>query len=296
MTLFNFSESFIRELFSFMEHNRYERIEEVFSGANSVAVYRCADKSTGQTVMIKCFPKQNFSQAFFQNELQINKTVACRNIIKVLDTYETRTSYNLVMEAGSMDLCDYVLSEGPLGQEKFLKLFLGVAVAISNLHDKNIIHNDLKLENIVFKGDNLYLIDFGLSEHVRGNNQGNNRLIGSTFYTAPEVIRDNFRSFKSDIYSFGIVMFVALTGSYPFDAENIYEYTIAQLNSQPSLNTLRSLDVKDNIVNLIGSCLSVNPDQRPTIHEIIETLWPSRSFLSANTSSENSTSETLESD
>lgn len=279
-----------------MEHNRYERIEEVFSGANSVAVYRCEDKRNGQTVMIKSFPKQNFSQEFFQNELQINKTVACRNIIKVLDTYETRTSYNLVMEAGSMDLCDFVLNEGPLEQDKFLKLFFGVAVAISNLHDKNIIHNDLKLENIVFKGDNLYLIDFGLSEHVKGNNQSNNMLIGSTFYTAPEVIRDNNRTIKSDIYSFGIVMFVALTGNYPFDVDNVYEYTIAQLNSQPSLNKLRSVNVKEHIVSVIGSCLSVNPDQRPSIHQIIESLWPSKAFLSANTSSENSTSESYESD
>ena len=259
-----------------MEHNRYVRIEEIFSGANSVGVYLCMDKLADKTVMIKTFPKSNFSKDFFENELEINKVAACRHVIKVLDDFETRTTYNLVMEAGSKDLFQVIVDEGPLNQEKFMKLFHGVTSAICRLHNHNILHNDLKLENIVFMNDSLYLIDFGLSEHIRTNqnNNNNNRLVGSTFYTAPEAIRDNYRSFKSDVYSFGIVMYVSLTGQYPYDADNSFEYTIAQMNSQPDLQPLYDQNIDEKIISVIESCLDKNPDQRPTMEEVMSTLWP----------------------
>ena len=259
---------------SCMDRNRYDRVQEVFSGANSVTVNLCMDKINNNTVMIKTFPKSNFTKEFFENELEINKVAACRNVIKVLDDFETRTTYNLVMEAGSQDLYQIVTEEGPLNQEKFLKLFRGLTSAICRLHRHNILHNDLKLENIVFMNDSLYLIDFGLSEHIRSNNQGNNRHVGTTFYTAPEAIRDNYRSFKSDVYSYGIVMYATLTGQFPFDADNSYEYAIMQLNSQPNLKPLYDQQIDSDLIRIIESCLDKNPEQRPSMEEIKSTLWP----------------------
>lgn len=259
-----------------MLNHRYEPSAEVFNGANSVSVWMCNDKATGKKVMIKTFPKSNFEASFFYHEMEVNRIAEGDNVIKVLDNYETRTSFNLVMEAGSMDFLDYIEASGPIKEGEFMKLFKGLTKAIVKLHEKNVLHNDLKLENIVVKDGNLYLIDFGLSDIMTENNQNNNnnKAVGTTFYTAPEIFSDNIRSKKSDVYSFGIVMFTSMTGQYPFDSENSFCYSIQQMNTPPNLDALRENNISEKMVDLIGSCLSVNPDQRPTMRYIFDTLWP----------------------
>ena len=219
------------------DNQRYEQIREIFHGENTVAVWCCSDKRTGKKVVIKSFPKEVIDNSFYENELHITELAQGDNIIQLLDRFETQVSYNLVLEQGECDLFDYIMNNGPISEAKFMNTFGDLSKALERLHHRNILHKDIKPENIVIVGDSYSFIDFGLSEIMSNVNQ-NNAFVGTTLFTAPEVVLNKSYTPDSDIYSFGIVMFFALSGELPFDCENSFQYVMNQINTPVSYTHL----------------------------------------------------------
>lgn len=266
------------------ESQHYEHIQEIFHGENSVTVWCCNDKRSGKKVVVKTFPKEAFDSSFYQNELTITELAQGNNIIKLLDKFETQVSYNLVLEQGDCDLFDFICNNGPISEERFMRTFFGLTKALERLHNKNILHKDIKPENIVLIGSSLSFIDFGLSEIMSNVNQ-NNAFVGTTLFTAPEVVLNKVYTPSSDIYSFGIVMFFVLSGEVPFDCENSFQYVMNQINTPPDMASLLNRHISHRIISLIKKMLSTSPKDRPSISEVLATLWPQQQVGQDNNTS-----------
>ena len=152
-------------------------------------------------------------------------------------------------------------------------ILVGVARGMKYLHDRNIIHRDVKAGNILI-GDNYYplITDFGMSKVFDvGHSKSQSQCGGTLSYMAPEVIKDCPYDRKADVYSFGILMYEIVTDSiaYP-DLENgkIKEYEFKNKVANENLRPEFKFPIKKSIKNLIEQCWSNDPNVRPTFDEI----------------------------
>ena len=142
----------------------------------------------------------------------------------------------------------------------------GILEAIKYLHQRGIAHGDIKPENILLDSDfNPKLSDFG---YCKTNIiAGDESKSGTLYYAAPELfIRGQFNTLKTDIWSIGILLYIVSEGSFPFINGNqkftIMQITSGKLNFKP--------DISDILINVIKRCTQLNPENRPTIEELIE--------------------------
>lgn len=156
-------------------------------------------------------------------------------------------------------------------------LITGIARGMKYLHDRNIIHRDIKVGNILLD-ENMYplLSDFGLSKMFDvGHSRSQTQCGGTLSYMAPEILKDSEYDTKADVYSFGILMFEIVTDSpaYPelqngqlkeFDFRN----KVATANYRPTFR----FPIKKSLQTLIEQCWSSDPEERPTFNEIYSKL------------------------
>lgn len=248
---------------------KYQKVQSIALTENNVSVFECVDRDTGKNVVIKQLPKDRFSKEFFENECLINQLVIEQSVARIIEKDETNDSFFIVMEAGCCDLFRYIMDNGPIDYKRCMKLFKPIFKTISYMHSQHIIHNDIKLENIVVTDDNrLLLIDFGLSE-VLSNEKHSDKYVGTMNYTAPEISQNKPHSYSSDIYSLGVVLFASITGEFPYYAENAYEYQMEQLSGNLNIHLLEEMNIPQHIIKLLTHMLSPNPNDRPTAVECL---------------------------
>lgn len=156
-------------------------------------------------------------------EVSILKSLDHPNIIKIFDMYEDETNMYLIIEycAGG-ELFDRVHKETFSEAEaaKYIKQLLS---AISYLHARNIVHRDLKAENLLFENDssdaNLKLIDFGVSCEFLKAGAKMRETLGTPYYIAPEVLLQNYDE-KCDVWSCGVILYIILCGYPPFNGDD----------------------------------------------------------------------------
>ena len=133
------------------------------------------------------------------------------------------------------DLFEYILERNKISEQEVYMVMKQCISAIVYIHTKNICHRDLKLENIMLQNiedlTNLKLIDFGLSKNLQKNMTMKSMCSGSPLYIAPETIA-GIVSLNCDMWSIGVVMYVLLTGKFPFQSESI-EQIFDQIMTKP---------------------------------------------------------------
>jgi calcium-dependent protein kinase len=170
-------------------------------------VRKATEKETKQIRAIKTIPKykiKNYSR--FVNEVYSLKTLDHPNIIKIFEFYESDEEVHLIMEyCSGGELFEYLLNQKVLNERKTAKLFEQIVRAVFYCHKNAICHRDLKPENFIFDSEdenaNLKLIDFGLAcSYFRLNENGigaYHRMksqVGTAYFMAPEVIREDYSS------------------------------------------------------------------------------------------------------
>ena len=141
-----------------------------------------------------------------------------------------------------------------------------MSLALYYLHEKKILHRDLKTQNIFLKHGRVRLGDFGIAKILDSTRDFANTCIGTPYYMSPELFKYKPYSYKSDIWALGCILYEMCNLRHAFDAQSLNGLAVKILKgSYPALTTTYSKQLRD----LITKMLSINPKQRPTIWDII---------------------------
>ena len=232
----------------------------------------CYDQENRRTVVVKKIPKNIKPLDRFLDEISAQASVASPGVIETYQAYEDEENYVLVMEAGKTSLMD-IISKGRLSEQLLHTLLPNVLIGLQDLHTNCIVHNDVKPENIVLcQNGKMKLIDFDLATFSNDPNK-NQGVFGTWPYMAPEVIEGGEHTEKVDVWSIGVVFFVALTGILPFEAKTKQEY-LQNVKTQPMAKSiLEDLHISQKLISLISWMLTKDPAKRPTISECLNHEW-----------------------
>ena len=246
--------------------DKYTPVQGGEMTGSSAKVSKWMNKKTMQIVVIKEFQQRDE----FQYELKMNQSLKGIHVGHAIEAYEKEKI--LVFEDLGNDLFNLVQNH-VLDEYELLMIFKNVITSIVQLHKRHIFHGDIKLENIVVNYDqNGYLIDFGLSE-VLDEKTKSSKPYGSTFYLAPESIKQEEHDLKADIYALGVAMYIALTGKLPFPGNTIFDYTISQITKTPIIQHLQNALVSQKVINVILMMMDPNPETRPTAQQCYSLLY-----------------------
>ena len=172
---------------------------------------------------VKITPKAFQDKNFANIEVQLLKVLDHPNIIKVFDVYETPNYEFIFMELCDQNLITTIQECQSLSELQMKVILRQLLAAVAYLHAKNIVHRDLKLDNILLRftdsGLEVKLIDFGHSQYVQEGEEMR-RICGSHYYIAPEILVDKGYGIACDMWSLGVVTFTCLTGHFPFDCHH----------------------------------------------------------------------------
>ena len=196
-------------------------------------------------------------------------------IVKYFETYNDAKYIYLVMEfIDGCHLFKHITSQ-PLehfGEQMACKYFKDIVSAISHCHAQNVIHRDIKPENImVTTNDEIKVIDFGLSKNARSVT--NHQIVGTPFYIAPEIIQDRPYDTQVDIWSLGVLLYIMLSGHYPFSANEQTVLFEKIARGHYSFNHEEFDSVSSEGKDLISKMLVLEPKLRLTACQILKHPW-----------------------
>lgn len=246
--------------------DRYEILEKI--GVGGMAdVYKAQDHKLERPVAIKVL-KPEFSSDMnfvtkFRTEAQSAAGLEHPNIVNVYDVGTENGSYYIVMEyVEGITLKDYIQKKGRLNYKEALSIAIQVSRGIQAAHAKNIIHRDIKPQNIIISNDGkVKVTDFGIARAATSNTIHSD-VMGSVHYASPEQARNGYVSARSDIYSLGIVMYEMVTGKVPFDGESTVQIAIQHLQDEMEPPHVYAPDLPISLEKIIQKCTQKSPDRR----------------------------------
>jgi calcium-dependent protein kinase len=254
----------------------YELQKALGEGAYGTVI-KAIHKLTKDVRAIKIIKKSGIDkESEITNEINMLTMMDHPNIVKIFEFYATKKEYYLVTElCQGGELFDKIISAAPLSEEVSANIMYQIFSAVHYCHSMGIIHRDLKPENILLTGtDNntlLKIIDFGTAK-IFDKNKAENKMIGSCYYMAPEVLTKNYNE-KCDLWSCGVILYILLTGEPPFggttDDEIMNKILIGNYNMNKEHINKRSNEVKD----LIRKLLLKNPSLRISAEEALIHPW-----------------------
>ena len=261
------------EIGSFLS-DRYEILSKVGAGGMS-DVYKAKDHILSRFVAIKVL-KQEFSEdssfvTKFRAEAQSAAGLEHPNIVNIYDVGSENGLYYIVMEyVEGITLKTYIEKKGQLSFKESASIAIQVARGIEAAHNKNIIHRDIKPQNIIISTDGkVKVTDFGIAKATSSNTISSD-VMGSVHYASPEQARNGFVDGRSDIYSLGIVMFEMVTGRVPFDGDTTVAVALQHLQEEIARPSIYAPDLPISFEKIILKCTQKTPDRRyQTIEELL---------------------------
>lgn len=245
---------------------RYEIIEQIGSGGMSF-VYKAKDHKLNRYVAVKVL-KSEFSEnkgfvSKFRVEAQAAAGLAHPNIVNVYDVGEDKGLHFIVMElVEGITLKDYIEKKARLSVKEAISIAIQVSMGIEAAHKNNIVHRDIKPQNIIISRDGkVKVTDFGIARAASSNTITSN-VMGSVHYTSPEQARGGYSDAKSDIYSLGITMFEMLTGRVPFNGETTVSVAIKHIQDEMPSPREYVPEIPVSVEHIIFKCTQKSPDRR----------------------------------
>ncbi len=245
---------------------RRYRLEKLLGTGAAGTVYRAVDKLNGDVVALKRIlnPTDPAQRLLLAREFQVLASLHHPNIIGVRD-------YGFDATGQTFFTMDYLpraqtFLQAGMGQHDAVKLnlFAQLLRALAYIHRRNVIHRDLKPNNVLVCRGQLKVLDFGLA--LESGQQG--RSSGSLVYMAPEVLENTSARTTADLYAAGIMAYELFAGHYPFDMNDMSRLIDAILEQPPDLSEL-----SPKVAPVIGRLLAKDPDARyPTARAALEAL------------------------
>ncbi|XP_027857484.1 MAP/microtubule affinity-regulating kinase 3-like isoform X21 [Xiphophorus couchianus] len=234
---------------------------------------------TGREVAIKIIDKTQLNPNSLQKlfrEVRIMKILNHPNIVKLFEVIETERTLYLVMEyASGGEVFDYLVAHGRMKEKEARAKFRQIVSAVQYCHQKHIVHRDLKAENLLLDADmNIKIADFGFSnEFTLGNKL--DTFCGSPPYAAPELFQGKkYDGPEVDVWSLGVILYTLVSGSLPFDGQNLKELRERVLRGKYRIPFYMSTDCE----NLLKRFLVLNPAKRGTLEQIMKDRWINSGF------------------
>lgn len=250
----------------------FEIVEMIGRGGMGI-VYLAHDTKLKRSVAIKTIPAQLDSDPTtrmrFRREAELLASLNHPNIAVIHDIIEEDKSCYLILEYVLGETLAERIAREPLALQEALSICQQIAEAVSAAHEKGLVHRDLKPGNIKITPDGrVKILDFGLAKAVptegklaETNVTQPGRIIGTPAYMSPEQARGKDTDHRTDIWSFGCIMYQILTAHLPFEGRTATDTLARIIEREPDWEALPN-DIPENIRTLLHRCLEKDPDQR----------------------------------
>ena len=246
---------------------RYLLKDKVGTGGMAT-VYRAQDQVLDRTVAVKIMLPQYAGDATFaarfKQEAQAAAGLSSPYIVGVYDWGKDGDTYYIVMEyLRGTDLKSGIRSHGALDPKKVAQIGSQICGALSVAHKHEIIHRDIKPQNIMVLPDgNIKVMDFGIARAKNSHLTQDNNVLGTAHYVSPEQTRGQELGPTSDIYSLGVVMYECSTGRVPFDGDDAISVALKQVNELPVPPSQVNPGVDADLERIILKCMEKDPANR----------------------------------
>jgi serine/threonine-protein kinase len=259
----------------------FVRIQEALAGEYSLErelgrggmgiVYLAREVRLARPVAIKVLPPafaaSNSARAQFFREAQTAAALSHPNIVPIHRVDEAGGfAYFVMTYVAGESLAQRIGRRGPLPPHQAARMLRDVAWALTYAHDAGIVHRDVKTDNILMEtaGDRVFVTDFGIASVMQANGPAtDDRIAGSVHYMSPEQIAGEPPAVASDLYSLGVVGFLALTGRLPFDAPTARDVLAMHLGTRAPSVTSLAPTVPEKLARLVEWCMAKRAADRP---------------------------------
>ncbi|XP_078675696.1 MAP/microtubule affinity-regulating kinase 3-like isoform X30 [Branchiostoma floridae x Branchiostoma belcheri] len=244
---------------------KYRLLKTIGKG-NFAKVKLARHVPTGKEVAIKIIDKTQLNPSSLQKlfrEVRIMKMLNHPNIVKLFEVIETEKTLYLVMEyASGGEVFDYLVAHGRMKEKEARAKFRQIVSAVQYCHQKRVVHRDLKAENLLLDSDmNIKIADFGFSNEFTPGNKLDT-FCGSPPYAAPELFQGKkYDGPEVDVWSLGVILYTLVSGSLPFDGQNLKELRERVLRGKYRIPFYMSTDCE----NLLKRFLVLNPLKRGSL-------------------------------
>ena len=245
---------------------RYKIVKYLGGGMSSV--YLATDIILNREVVVKMIKADPLdkekSVRRFQREVESTIQLSHPNIVSVLDVDETDEYHILVTEVvHGVNLKEHILKNSPLDIDEVIRIAMMTLRGIEHAHDRGIIHRDIKPQNILLDTNGrVKITDFGIAKALSETRMTEtNQVIGSVQYISPEQAKGQNTDERTDIYSFGVMLFELLTGRLPYEAETAVSVALKHI-SEPFPNISEYRDIPVGLKNIIMKCTEKEPVSR----------------------------------
>lgn len=246
--------------------DRYEILEKIGTGGMA-DVYKAKCHKLNRYVAIKVLKPEfvedrNFVSKF-RAEAQSAAGLMHANIVNVYDVGEEDGIYYIIMElVEGITLKKYIEKKGKLGVRESVSIAIQVAQGIEAAHKHHIVHRDIKPQNIIIsKEGKVKVTDFGIAR-AASSNTINSSVMGSVHYISPEQARGGYSDEKSDIYSFGIMLFEMLTGRVPFEGDTTVAVALQHIQDDMVSPRKYVPEIPVSVEKIILKCTQKKTDRR----------------------------------
>jgi Tol biopolymer transport system component/predicted Ser/Thr protein kinase len=248
-------------------------------------VYKAEDSQLGRSVALKILPPEYLKEERlrrFYEEARAASALNHPNIATIYEVGEAGGIHFIAMEFVEGKTLRRLLSRGRLPIKNFLELAIQVAEGLARAHERGFIHRDIKPENIMVNADGLAkILDFGLAKRTAiplaaaggasavATATEAGTVLGTPFYMSPEQARGEAVDARSDIFSYGSVLYEMLTGQQPFQGDSGIDVLHAILRSEPRPLAECDPTLPPELVRIVEKCLAKDPEERyQTIKEV----------------------------
>ncbi|XP_046421888.1 serine/threonine-protein kinase D3 isoform X1 [Neodiprion virginianus] len=253
--------------------------DEVLGSGQFGIVYGGTYRKTGRAVAIKVIDKLRFptkQEAQLKNEVAILQNLSHSGVVNLERMFETPERIFVVMEKLKGDMLEMILNSerGRLSERITKFLITQILVALKHLHSKNIVHCDLKPENVLLSSNSDFtqvkLCDFGFARII-GEKSFRRSVVGTPAYLAPEVLRNKGYNRSLDMWSVGVIIYVSLSGTFPFNEEEDINEQIK--NAAFMYPPKPWKEISSDAIDLINNLLQVKHQKRYTVDKSLQHVW-----------------------